>query len=202
MIASTAFAFQSTPLIRGAKNSLSAMPVMLAFQPTPLIRGATWTRVHPAVLQRISTHAPHTRGDRSRIRLPGPHPAFQPTPLIRGATYRNHAVALPRLEFQPTPLIRRATEHQAGGLQLPAISTHAPHTRGDCARTRFPWSRTHFNPRPSYEGRPIILSFFASSALFQPTPLIRGATERGARARRDGGISTHAPHTRGDRVIA
>ena len=126
------------------------------------------------------------------------------------------------IEFQSTPLIRGATATERAQACGVLISIHAPHTRGDRATRARPTCSWNFNPRPSYEGRPVMgfleraPSGFQSTPLirgatlpsgrslmysiFQSTPLIRGATRGRAELHRDIRISIHAPHTRGDRA--
>ena len=125
-------------------------------------------------------------------------------------------------KFQSTPLIRGATRVIGDLHTVVVISIHAPHTRGDFRMDSIVISATYFNPRPSYEGRLLDILLGYAAAVFQSTPLIRGATVtmsdvmseitfqstpliRGAtaavrKARSRCRISIHAPHTRGDGV--
>ena len=58
--------FQPTPLMRGATSVAVAVLAAFVFQPTPLMRGATLLAEGDWVVDgRVSTHAPHARGDMS-----------------------------------------------------------------------------------------------------------------------------------------
>ena len=126
----------------------------------------------------ISIHAPHTRGDEFVPTATMVFSIFQSTPLIRGATIDFEQRKREVIEFQSTPLIRGATQrHQVPlasreiSIHAPHtrgdphdchtstvtsdISIHAPHTRGDQDATSMALKRLNFNPRPSYEGRPL-----------------------------------------------
>ena len=152
----------------------------------PHTRGDRELRRHHVLLA-ISIHAPHTRGD-SKSRSIGNVPIiFQSTPLIRGATKAGWRDREWRV-FQSTPLIRGATcyvsgivyehvisihaPHTRGDMRSSAratskmISIHAPHTRGDTTRTSRTRTTWHFNPRPSYEGRPQHIVQLKSNALY------------------------------------
>ncbi len=100
--------FQSTPLIRGAtrpgtatratrihfnprpsyegrlKGFFKDAAKMMKFQSTPLIRGATRARHRRQAAQRISIHAPHTRGDTWSSANPCRHRNFNPRPSYEG----------------------------------------------------------------------------------------------------------------------
>ena len=124
--------FQSTPLMRGATQSIQSLDLLCyyfnprsscegrlsvwcstpprpAFQSTPLMRGATLVGVLLQLLLVISIHAPHARGD----------DIATPT-LIASSRISIHA-----------PHARG--DRCFGGPVLEAvISIHAPHARGDC----------------------------------------------------------------------
>ena len=101
--------------------------------------------------------------------------------------------------FQSTPLIRGATRLRCRERARTGHFNPRPSYEGR------PWSSwrasaaSYFNPRPSYEGRLWAMARVAGSTKFQSTPLIRGATIDDAYHRRGAYISIHAPHTRGDR---
>ena len=134
------------------------------FQSTPLIRGAT------TVCLFLSTYL-----------------RFQSTPLIRGATFN------PRPSYEER---RRRSDRPSSRTDFNPRPSYEE--RQAKSRDRA-YKRTHFNPRPSYEERPE--PFFVSvkeysisihaphtrsdkdfqtggmiPAIFQSTPLIRGAT--------------------------
>ena len=108
--------------------------------------------------------------------------------------------------------------HLAGVQQ---ISTHAPRGRRDCSAfysssvcgefqpTRLvggattgtaglPLRHGHFNPRASWEARPIMRNVAVAVSVFQPTRLVGGATIRQRLAQHVNVISTHAPRGRRD----
>ena len=123
---------------------------------------------------------------------------FQSTPLMRGATDAANTRQVHLKLFQSTPLMRGAT--------------HGPH--GYCP------TGSHFNPRPSCEGRlsdcaqifwlvefqstPLMrgatnrTNQLAMDTVFQSTPLMRGATKGVVQNVGTDTISIHAPHARGD----
>ena len=123
---------------------------------------------------------------------------FQSTPLSRGATVNSELSVQNQIIFQSTPLSRGATLSASGAacaapisihaplargdpafflrhLRQP-ISIHAPLARGDPSTPRFPKNWPDFNPRPSREGRLPGSNARATAAVFQSTPLSRGAT--------------------------
>ena len=55
--------FQSTPLMRGETKKATITHATLKFQSTPLMRGETLEVIDKIVLQIISIHSPHARGD-------------------------------------------------------------------------------------------------------------------------------------------
>ncbi len=144
--------FQPTPLMRGATPWCSSGRNRARVStPAPHARGDALAAVHRVVEVAVSTHAPHARGD---VMHPGTLGLgqFQPTPLMRGAT-----MPLKNDDtwdvFQPTPLMRGATLCKA----LAAVRLG-----------------------------------------FQPTPLMRGATHVRRADWPSSPVSTHAPHARGD----
>ena len=147
----------------------------------------------------ISIHSPHTRGDRINLAGIQPHHRhFNPLPSYEGRPVKPSSTPQQPKVFQSTPLIRGETCARREGAYPDAISIHSPHTRGDRWRGRAvsgargisihsPHTRgddrpqgykildRHFNPLPSYEGRPGV-----------------------ARSTWQAWISIHSPHTRGD----
>ena len=91
-------------------------------------------------------------------------------------TSRSHASRETTTHFKPRP----SCEGRPGLVvtlgELALISIHAPHARGDRARTAGPASVRDFNPRPSCEGRQKIARSADLAQSFQSTPLMRGAT--------------------------
>ena len=190
--------FQPTPLMRGATLDPRDCRVLgVVSTHAPHARGdfGATEMINEGI---VSTHAPHARGDRPSSWHPchrhgrfNPRPScegrlclhvddarlaqFQPTPLMRGATGGLRASAFTAL-FQPTPLMRGATAALRDRLKVLLVSTHAPHARGDAAARLLCRGLRSFNPRPSCEGRPIWPTTLPISEVFQPTPLMRGAT--------------------------
>ncbi len=78
--------------------------------------------------------------------------------------------------FQSTPLLREATS--CGWLlnRGCCISIHAPLTRGDLSHLKTLLQLSYFNPRPSYERRPMKWIIQTMHPGFQSTPLLREAT--------------------------
>ena len=192
------------------------------FQSTPLMRGATDSLAGMSSRITVSIHAPHARGDLLSFSLLSnpfrfnPRPScegrlprygtcvqpsgFQSTPLMRGATCPPSRERTADASFNPRPSCegRPDAAHEVGKLLL--VSIHAPHARGDLAhrdvglvvavsihaphaRGDTAWwassTTTHcFNPRPSCEGRRDYGFPCPQHLVFQSTPLMRGATAR------------------------
>ena len=124
--------------------------------------------------------------------------SFQPTPPLRGAT-RQYAIFMVSCGiFQPTPPLRGATPGNHSGHILAPISTNAPLAGGDSTIHSFTVPHVDFNQRPPCGGRPGFMGLVFSSALFQPTPPLRGATTALTRSHPLVGISTNAPLAGGD----
>ena len=100
-------AFQSTPLMRGETLSPPYFPPFVVFQSTPLMRGETSTaslrtlnmchfnplpscegrrngRVEYSIIDSISIHSPHARGDRAEFRRRHVRLYFNPLPSCEG----------------------------------------------------------------------------------------------------------------------
>ncbi len=140
------------------------------------MRGATWRRRSGSAC-RVSTHAPHARGDAVSCSAGGT--------AARVSTHAPHA----RGDMAPA----------ASALDKAIVSTHAPHARGHRRSTPRCSTGTSYNPRPSCEGRLCELAPpVPEPALFQPTPLMRGATRANLLTLHVLAVSTHAPHARGE----
>jgi len=106
----------------------------MEFQSTSLTRGTTGNSALVDYEDYISIHVPHTRHD-----------------------LNNHCPALlPRLISIHVPHTRDDAIH---GRRPDSchISIHVPHTRDDAAGAIRRFIPPHFNPRPSHEGRPVLL---------------------------------------------
>ena len=170
----------------------------------------------------IFQSTPLIRGETERAAKSGTVAKFQSTPLIRGETHTSMTRSQSR-KFQSTPLIRGETQATINVRVSRSISIHSPHTRGDSCGYSCRSRSWHFNPLPSYEGRPsasasrVRITTFQSTPLirgetwlcdasawtcaFQSTPLIRGETAVSFHHRvYCSDISIHSPHTRGDGV--
>ena len=123
--------FNPLPSYEGRHVTTSFYCFIISFQSTPLIRGETVVKRIMRYELQISIHSPHTRGDAIHNPSCHVHDAFQSTPLIRGETW--------------CPAIADF---------LIIISIHSPHTRGDLSDNGMRSLIGHFNPLPSYEGRP------------------------------------------------
>ena len=190
--------FQSTLLMRGATcASIDLFLCLRAFQSTLLMRGATARLPYSYQAFRISIHAPHARSDvlpdhrwprrayfnprssceerPTKSQLSGLKGIFQSTLLMRGATLTVPMTIAPTIDFNP----RSSCEER----------------RTASASTR---SRADFNPRSSCEERRGVISLKTADRIFQSTLLMRGATGRQGRRRRQYYISIHAPHARSD----
>ena len=185
--------------MRGATSSLTAtVASFFWFQPTPLMRGATPSSGARSLALRVSTHAPHARGDVTVQAIQNYEYGFQPTPLMRGATGANREADQGHRVSTHAPHARGdACEHGQAGRR--EVSTHAPHARGDevdMMRTNFTMVSTHAphargdQQHASISGCVHVVSTHAPHArgdetggdahgngsAFQPTPLMRGAT--------------------------
>ena len=107
------------------------------------------------------------------------HREFQSTPSVGRATvFANTA-----------PIVRAISIHALRGegdditarlrCTMQTISIHALRGEGDdggCCASAI-WK--HFNPRPPWGGRPLLLLFFSCRAIFQSTPSVGRATGHG-----------------------
>ena len=164
------------PHARGDKTMSMADELSFAFQSTPLMRGATrqgyaYMEAHP-----ISIHAPHARGDQHEPEHVDEPPPFQSTPLMRGATPSEVSHSICAYDFNPRPSCegRRtssATSPDSANFN-PRPSCEGRHGNGygDVLPNGY------FNPRPSCEGRLGLGNNMATTESFQSTPLMRGAT--------------------------
>ena len=179
-------------------HTLGTSALTCMFQPSPLVRGATQQQPELSTLVRVSTHAPHARGDRLHRLLPTTRVGFNPRPSCEGrhptckaqiltddvSTHAPHArgdlvppaPVLPHRLFQPTPLMRGATPRATKEGSNERVSIHAPHARGDLAgaprvrRLRVSTHATHARGDAVSEAQVYV------DYQFQPTPLMRGAT--------------------------
>ena len=123
---------------------------------------------------------------------------FQSTPLIRGATARDRIDALQaEINFNPRPSYEERLAHRDSLILTDGISIHAPHTRSDGSTSSHALPVAYFNPRPSYEERPSRRRSRKRQALFQSTPLIRGATLGVTVKNSDGTVFQSTPLIRG-----
>ena len=144
--------FNPRPSYEGRLSDASKPTTAYLFQSTPLIRGATRHGFHHRYQLGISIHAPHTRGDRSTPICSSTMSNFNPRPSYEGRLGATDG--LPGdMQFQSTPLIRGATYEVRAAYHTDCISIHAPHTRGDVVILEDAIVCINFNPRPSYEGR-------------------------------------------------
>ena len=79
-------------------------------------------------------------------------------------------------KFQPTPLMRGATHDNVLGVLVQAVSTHAPHARGDDGVRDLGEVVVVSTHAPHARGDAQYIMGFAEMDSFQPTPLMRGAT--------------------------
>ena len=120
-------------------------------------RGSTPKGVRPLHIvghptNKISIHAPHTRGDYLATRSKRPHKISIHAPHTRG-DHAIMAIAHIKSGFQSTPLIRGATSTSTG-----------------CVRFEL------FQSTPLIRGATIVSVGISRGVEFQSTPLIRGAT--------------------------
>ena len=139
------------------------------------MRGETVRSTTDAIVDEISIHSPHARGDTSAKRFASIRCYFNPLPSCEGRPQQERPPPAGR-QFQSTPLMRGETivastanwrsrisihsPHARGDqdalsvfkFTLP-ISIHSPHARGDCGLRIRRRARHDFNPLPSCEGR-------------------------------------------------
>ena len=171
------------------------------FQPTPPAQGAT--KPCKAGFRRfgISTHAPRTGGDFLPPERRWAESHFNPRPPHRGRLKKSRWT-MPLSVFQPTPPAQGATIPWPYNPAAYSISTHAPRTGGDGWKFRKISRNFYFNPRPPHRGRHILQVIFFWAVIFQPTPPAQGATGLAFRTVFCPLISTHAPRTGGDLMLA
>ncbi len=145
------------------------------FNPRPSYEGRP-RRVAVLPVRRISIHAPRMRGDDGGPDADTALNDFNPRPSYEGRPWSSPSTAPTSISIH-APRMRGDHSHGARPVSR-AISIHAPRMRGDCRRATG-WRRgSHFNPRPSYEGRP----------------------HDDAAPHESASISIHAPRMRGDPV--
>ena len=146
------------------------------FQLTRLMRGVTNSIGLLTFRNRISTHTPHARRDRSGCSRLCALRTFQLTRLMRGVTLHIRRRLLCKEISTHTPHARRDRHIKKYIPGMFSISTHTPHARRDssCYRT------------------------FYTSGAFQLTRLMRGVTLFRIYLPEYIEISTHTPHARRD----
>ena len=179
--------------MRGATSPFPARRSSNGFNSRPSCEGRLASAVALGT-DGVSIHAPHARGDRI-VDLLHEQFVFQFTPLMRGATWTMQ-IGAGCVRFQFTPLMRGATRRTVATMSMSRFNSR-PSCEGRPVERVRDGTRKCFNSRPSCEGRPPLRQL-RPGPLFQFTPLMRGATERGA-SFRSHGVSIHAPHARGDR---
>ena len=147
------------------------------FNPLPSHEGRQRHSINFGRCSKISIHSPHTRGDFHRLVVAAIERISIHSPHTRGDATRK------------------------GGNFYVKISIHSPHTRGDAGAQLFFAPLTDFNPLPSHEGRPWMVSSERPAILFQSTPLTRGETYLLPVPCLNASISIHSPHTRGDAPV-
>ena len=127
-------------------------PCWTLFQLTLPARGATMPIVFSASLMGISTHAPRTGSDGAAICHVDAYSAFQPTLPARGATYSRKTLSFWTAHFNPRSPHgeRRARRAQVAEM---TISTHAPRTGSDSAKSWACAGYLNFNPRSPHGER-------------------------------------------------
>ena len=145
----------------------------------------------------ISTHAPHTRSDRSCRASSRRSGYFNPRPSYEERPCGTPTRRCPS-DFNPRPSYEERLRDRAFAYAARDFNPR-PSYEERLVPLRFKVrEQLHFNPRPSYEERLIPHGGMGYSYKFQPTPLIRGATHLRPPIRAGRAISTHAPHTRSD----
>ena len=167
-----------------------------AFQSTPLIRGETTLSAYCVDVAPISIHSPHTRGDASdrctsffyanfnplpsyegrhgRVEHARKECHFNPLPSCEG---RPHKIAVRRTtpDFNPLPSYEGRRRKRSHERWLDQQFQSTPLMRGETARWRqVPWTYCHFNPLPSYEGRPYPELVNVNNVDFNPLPSCEG----------------------------
>ena len=151
---------------------------------------------------------------------------FQPTLPARGATESRGTSTVCITQFQPTLPARGATVPQLDIVQIPLISTHAPRTGSDDISRPAPSADQHhisthaprtgsdliqhperrpqrFQPTLPARGATATRDGRARKKIkFQPTLPARGATSADGHGSRKAIISTHAPRTGSDALMA
>ena len=102
--------------------------------------------------------------------------AFQSTRPLRGATSDHPWRNLWAWVFQPTRPLRGATRTPIKLRDCFLISTHAPLAGRDRSSIKVTINKRDFNPRAPCGARRLPRRLTASSATFQPTRPLRGAT--------------------------
>ena len=197
--------FQSTPPARGATASTFSLARSSTsyFNPRPPRGGRRHDLRGLLHKGAISIHAPREGGDALPLSL---HREvdhhFNPRPP-RGGRQQN-----PRRQYRRDRISIHAPR-EGGDRCLSRVSAsvdkrisiHAPREGGDPGDREYFPGRRHFNPRPPRGGRRDSWSSFSITMSFQSTPPARGATTGTGGARREEGISIHAPREGGDAFV-
>ena len=170
----------STHAPRTGSDTSSSVQSTMGFNFNPRSpHGERPGRFRAACVTVISTHAPRTGSDTSgRSREPiGFH--FNPR-SPHGERHYSRSIATTLYQFQPTLPARGATATLYIGLNDKDISTHAPRTGSDPAKSPASTYAKDFNPRSPHGERPRIFGDLQAFAM----------------------ISTHAPRTGSDQTAA
>ena len=145
--------FQSTLLMRGATDDISAKELEVVFQSTLLMRGATassgWCVAGNDFNPRSSCEERH--GLRCACVIE--RDIFQSTLLMRGATEHVSVSLYNESNFNPRSSCEERHELQGLANAFDMISIHAPHARSDDFAKAVFLPVVYFNPRSSCEER-------------------------------------------------
>ena len=172
---------------------------MPGFQSTPLMRGATHPGGHAELRGRVSTHAPHARGDWPLPRTTAPSSSFNPRPSCEGR-HGGTKAEMERLMFQSTPLMRGATSNHWMA-PYPTGFQSTPLMRG-ATYSLVAWiAYWLFQSTPLMRGATEQISELQEAIAFQSTPLMRGATRSRPRRRTRGTCFNPRPSCEGRPII-
>ena len=147
------------------------------FQPTRPLRGATFFSSASVFISLYFNPRAPCGARLEKILFRVGTILFQPTRPLRGATSVFRFPLWRLHKFQPTRPLRGATSVTAPYSEAGNISTHAPLAGRDERLPFSPLALTQISTHAPLAGRDVLLVvFWSSSPIFQPTRPLRGAT--------------------------
>ena len=162
----------------GDISRTSALSLFAAFQSTPSVGRATFCVVARA--QHRKTHfnpRPPWGGRQNSQRGGQTGDYFNPRPPWGGRPFAFFVIDIRCVRFQSTPSVGRATTSGDTKTTLTAAFQSTPSVgRATLCALFYLCSRSNFNPRPPWGGRPSMAGLCSTRSSFQSTPSVGRAT--------------------------